>query len=428
MEAGIGYILFASFLILLVVSVPVSFALMGATVVGLIVMDTGTLVPVLMKMFSGANSWLLLAIPFFVMAGSIMEKGGVTRRLIDFADSLVGFLPGGLAASDIVANMFMGGVSGSAVADASAIGSLMIPAMEQKGYGLKYPSALTASASPLGIIIPPSIPMILWGFCAGLSVADLFMAGFGPGLLVGASLIAVSTVISIRRGYKSSTGFSLKTIATKGREGFLALLSPGIIIGGILTGIATPTEAAVLAMLYSLFLALFVYRELKFKDLPKILVDAGRMTATVMMVIACASAFSYILTVNNIPEHLAKFFVSLNLSQNMLLLGFVGLFIILGMFLDANAAIILTVPIVAPVIVAAGIDPVVASVVLIAVLALGLLTPPVGLCVYVVCGITGLKFDDLLVELMPFILILFVDILLLLFFPAIITTLPMLLK
>lgn len=429
MEAGaVGYILFASFFVLLILNLPVCFALMGATVVGLMIMDVGTLVPVLMKMFSGANSWLLLAIPFFIMAGSIMEKGGVTRRLIDFADSLVGFLPGGLAASNIVANMFMGGVSGSAVADASAIGSLMIPAMDQKGYGIKYPSALTASAAPLGIIIPPSIPMILWGFCAGLSVADLFMAGFGPGLLVGGSLIAVSTVISIRRGYKSSTGFSVRTIATKGREGFLALLSPGIIIGGILTGIATPTEAAVLAMLYSLFLALFVYKELEFKDLPKILVATGRMTATVMMVIACASAFSYILTVNNIPELLTKFFVSLKLSKHMLLLGFVGLFLILGMFLDANAAIILTVPIIAPVIDAAGIDPIVASLVLITDLALGLLTPPVGLCVYVVCGITGLKFDDLLSELVPFILILFLDIVLLLCFPAIITTIPMLLK
>ncbi len=424
----VGIVLFVAFCILLVLNVPVAFSLMGATVVGLVAMDMDTLVPVLMKMFSGANSWLLLAIPFFIMTGSIMEKGGVTHRLIDFADSLVGFLPGGLAAANIVANMFMGGVSGSAIADASAIGSLMIPAMEKKGYGIKYPSALTASAAPLGIIIPPSIPMILWGFCAGLSVGDLFMAGFGPGLLIGGSLIMTSTVISVRRGYKSSLGFSPKIIYTKGRDGFLALLSPVIIIGGIISGIATPTEAAVLAMLYSLFLSIFVYKELKWRQLPKIIVDSGRMTATVMMVIACASAFSYILTINNIPESLSNFFVSLNLSKNLLLLGFVGLYIILGMFLDANAAIILTVPIIAPVIVAAGIDPIVASIVLIATLGLGLLTPPVGLCVYVVCGLTGMKFDDLLAELLPFMVTLAIDVLLLLFLPQIITTIPILLK
>ena len=367
----VGIILFVAFILLLLLSVPVAFSLMGATVVGLIAMDMDTMVPVLMKMFSGANSWLLLAIPFFIMTGAIMEKGGVTNRLIDFADSLVGFLPGGSPPRTSSPTCFMGGVSGSAIADASAIGSLMIPAMDKKGYGIKFPSALTASAAPLGIIIPPSIPMILWGFCAGLSVGDLFIAGFGPGLLIGGSLILTSTIISVRRGYKSSTGFAMKTIYTKGRDGFLALFSPIIIIGGILTGSRPPTEAAVLAMLYSLFLAIFVYKELKWNQIPKIIVESGRMTATVMMVIATACAFSYILTINNIPEMLTTFFVSLHMSPNLLLLGFVFLYIILGCFLDANAAIILTVPIISPVIVAAGIDPIVAGLVLITTLALG---------------------------------------------------------
>lgn len=421
-------VLFSTFFLLLFFSIPIAFALIISSALAMITMDMGTLTPIFTRMFASADSWLLLAIPFFVLAGYIMEKGGVTERLINFANSLVGFLPGGLSATNVVASMFFGGVSGSAVADTSANGTILIPAMVKQGYSAKYSAAITAASSPIGIIIPPSIPMILWGFTAGLSVAELFMAGIGAGILVGSSLIVVSTVISVKRGYKSSSKFSLKEVWKTGRDGFLALMAPIVIIGGIITGFVTPTEAAVIAALYSLLLGFFVFKELKLKHMPEIIINTGKMTGIVMLVIVAAAAFSHILTINDIPSTLANFVVEVSPSSTILLLGLVLLFIILGMFLDANAAIILTVPIIAPVIVAAGLDPVHTSVILITTLGVGLLTPPVGLCTYVAASVAKLKFEDILGEIMPFLLILLFCIGLLIIFPQITTTIPVLLN
>ncbi|MFD1067648.1 MULTISPECIES: TRAP transporter large permease [Oceanobacillus] len=421
-------VLFVAFIIFLLMGIPVAFGLAGASILSLLMIDPGMLTQVFSKMFSGANSWLLLAIPFFILAGNIMEKGGVTRRLVDFADALVGFLPGGLSATNVTASMFFGGVSGSAVADTSATGTILIPAMVRQGYSSRYSAAVTAASSPIGIIIPPSIPMILWGFTAGLSVADLFLAGIGAGILVGVALLAASTVISIKRGYKSSIPFAFKNVFGKGKEGILALVTPAIIIVGIITGVVTPTEAAVVAVLYSMLLGFFVYKELKVKHLKDIIINSGKMTATVMMIIISAGAFSYLLTINDVPSSLASFVIEMNLSPFLLMLMFILLFLFLGMFLDANAAIIMTVPVVAPVIVASGIDPIHASVVLIATLGLGLLTPPVGLCTYVAAGIADLRFDELMRDLVPFVLVLLTCVILMLVFPQIITFIPSLLN
>lgn len=420
-------VLFVSFLILLILGIPVAFGLAGSSILALLIAGADTLTPIFSKMFAGANSWLLLAIPFFILAGNIMEKGGVTKRLVNFADALVGFLPGGLSATNVTASMFFGGVSGSAVADTSATGTILIPAMVKQGYSSRYSAAITAASSPIGIIIPPSIPMILWGFTAGLSVADLFIAGIGAGILVFVALLIASTVISIKRGYKSSIPFSIKNVYEKGKEGVLALVAPAIIIVGIITGFVTPTEAAVVAVLYSMILGFFVYKELKIKHLREIIINSGKMTATVMMIIITAAAFSYLLTINDVPSGLASFVIDMNLSPFLLMIMFILLFLFLGMFLDANAAIIMTVPVIAPVIVASGIDPIHASVVLIATLGIGLLTPPVGLCTYVAAGIANLKFDDLMRDLVPFVLVLLVCVVLMLVFPQIITFIPSLL-
>ncbi|HLR51699.1 MAG TPA: TRAP transporter large permease [Candidatus Avamphibacillus sp.] len=421
-------VLFISFLTFLLIGVPVAFGLAGASILSLLVIDPGTLTPIFSKMFSGANSWLLLAIPFFILTGNIMEKGGVTRRLVDFADAMVGFLPGGLSATNVVASMFFGGVSGSAVADTSATGTIMIPAMVKQGYSSKYSAAITAASSPIGIILPPSIPMILWGFTAGLSVADLFLAGIGAGILIGVALLTTSTVISVKRGYKSSIPLSIKNVFVKGKEGILALITPVIIIVGIITGFTTPTEAAVIAMLYSMFLGFLVYRELKISHLKEIILSSGKMTATVMLIIISAAAFSYLLTINDVPSNLASFVIEMNLSPFLLMLMFIILFLFLGMFLDANAAIIMTVPVIAPVIVTSGLDPIHASVILIATLGVGLLTPPVGLCTYVAAGIANLKFDELMRDLAPFVFVLLLCVVLMLVFPQIVTLIPGLLN
>ena len=422
-----SFILFVGLLILLLISVPVSFALGISAAIALYFEGSTPLLQIIQRMFAGSNSWLLLAIPFFMLTGEIMDKGGVTRRLVNFADALVGFLPGGLSAVNILVSMFFGGVSGSAVADTSAVGSLLIPAMDRQGYKTAYSAAVTASSSPIGIIIPPSIPLILYGFVAGLSVADLFMAGIGAGLLVGFSEVLVSTIVSIRRGYKSNNKFSFRRIWTTGKSGFVALLAPLLIIGGIVGGWFTPTEAAVVAVVYSLFLGFFVFRELRISHIPGIIVNSIKTTASVMLVIATASAFGWVLSANDIPQDTAAFLLEVFHTPLAFLFALVVLFLILGTFLDANASIILVVPVIAPAVEMMNLDPIQVGVILTVTLGVGLVTPPVGLCVFIASSITGLSFEEIIPELMPFVLCLLVCILLLIFFPAITTYIPSLL-
>lgn len=424
---SITLVLFGTLIILLLLKVPVSFALALSSAAALLWEGYTPLMQVIQRMYAGANSWLLLAIPFFMLAGQIMEKGGVTKRLVAFADALVGFLPGGLSAVNIVVSMFFGGVSGSAVADTSAVGSLLIPAMTEQGYSKSYSAAVTASSSPIGIIIPPSIPMILYGFVAGLSIAELFLAGIGAGLLVGFAELVVSTIISVKRGYRSSSKFSLKRVFSTGYEGILALFAPLIIIGGIITGWFTPTEAAAIAVVYTLFLGFFVYKDLKIKDIPEIVVKAMTSTATVMLVISAAGAFAWVLSAAQVPQNVAESMVATFSHPTTFLFALIVLFLILGTFLDANAAMLLVVPVVAPAVVMMGLDPVQVGVILTVTLGVGLVTPPVGLCVFIASSITGLTFEEIIPELIPFVIALLICIVILVFVPGITTYIPSLL-
>ncbi len=424
----VALILFVCLMVLLLIGVPVSFALGISAIISLLVEGSVPLMQIIQRMFAGSSSWLLLAIPFFMLTGQIMEKGGVTRRLVDFADALVGFLPGGLSAVNIVVSMFFGGVSGSAVADTSAVGSLLIPAMSGQGYKKSYAAAVTASSSPIGIIIPPSIPLILYGWVAGLSVAELFLAGIGAGLLVGTSEILVSTVIAIKRGYKSSNPFSLRRIWTTGKAGMAALVAPLIIIGGIISGYFTPTEAAVVAVFYSLFLGFAVFRELRISHIPGIIIESVKSTASVMMVIATASAFGWVLSANDVPQECAALMMETFQNPTVFLFALIGMFLVLGTFLDANASILLVVPVIAPAVELMNLDPIQVAVILVVTLGVGLVTPPVGLCVFIASSISGLSFEELIPELIPFVLCLLVCILLLVFFPAITTFIPSLLN
>ena len=424
---SIPAVLFGALVLMLLLSVPVSFALALSAAAALLWEGYTPLLQVVQRMFAGANSWLLLAIPFFMLTGQVMERGGVTKRLVAFADSIVGFLPGGLSAVNIVVSMFFGGVSGSAVADTSAVGSILIPAMDEQGYNKAYSAAVTASSSPIGIIIPPSIPLILYGFVAGLSVAELFLAGIGAGILVGLSEIIVSTVISARRGYRSSSTFSLKRVVNTGRDGILALMAPLIIIGGIISGWFTPTEAAAVAFVYSLFLGLFVFRELKIRHIPKVTVEAMKTTASVMLVIASASAFAWVLSAANVPQNVATYMASVFSNPLGFLFALIVLFLVLGTFLDANAAMLLVVPVIAPAVTMIGIDPIQVGVILTVTLGVGLVTPPVGLCVFIASSITGLSFEEIIPELIPFVLSLLICIILLVIFPQITLFIPSLL-
>jgi len=421
---SISLILFGTLILMLLIKVPVSFSLALSAAVALLWEGYTPLMQVVQRMYAGANSWLLLAIPFFMLAGQIMEKGGVTRRLVAFADALVGFLPGGLSAVNIVVSMFFGGVSGSAVADTSAVGSLLIPAMTDQGYSKSYAAAVTASSSPIGIIIPPSIPLILYGFVAGLSIAELFLAGIGAGLLVGFSELAVSTVISIKRGYKSSSKFSIKRVISTGYEGMLALLAPVLIIGGIISGWFTPTEAAAIAVVYTLFLGFFVFKELKIRDIPGVIVESMTATATVMLVISSAAAFAWVLSAASVPQNVAAHMVATFNSPTAFLFSLILLFLALGTFLDANAAMLLVVPVIAPAVIMVGLDPILVGVILTVTLGVGLVTPPVGLCVFIASSITGLTFEEIIPELIPFVLALLVCIVLLVVFPQISLFIP----
>lgn len=421
---SIAWVLFGTLIILLLLRVPVSFSLALSAAAALLWEGYTPLLQVVQRMYAGANSWLLLAIPFFMLAGQIMEKGGVTKRLVDFADSLVGFLPGGLSAVNIVVSMFFGGVSGSAVADTSAVGSILIPAMTEQGYSKSYSAAVTASSSPIGIIIPPSIPLILYGFVAGLSIAELFLAGIGAGILVGLAEIIVSTIISIKRGYRSSSKFSLKRVFSTGYEGMLALLAPLIIIGGIITGWFTPTEAAAIAVVYTLFLGFFVFKDLKIRDIPEVVTKSMTATATVMLVISAAAAFAWVLSAASVPQNVANYMVSVFTNPTAFLFALIAMFLILGTFLDANAAMLLVVPVIAPAVQVMGLDPIHVGVVLTVTLGVGLVTPPVGLCVFIASSITGLTFEQIIPELIPFVLALLVCILLLVFIPEITLLIP----
>lgn len=423
----IAAILFGSLVAVLLLNVPVSFSLAIASGITLLSDGSISLMQIIQRMFAGTNSWLMLSIPFFMLSGQIMEKGGVTRRLIDFSDALVGFLPGGLSAINVVVSMLFGGISGSAVADTSAIGTLLIPSMVEQGYSKSYSAAVTASSSPLGIIIPPSIPMILYGFVAGVSVAELFLAGIGAGILIGVAELIVSTIVSVKRGYKSASKFSFKRILVTGKDGLLSLFAPLIILVGIIGGFFTPTEAAAIAVVYSLFLGMIVYRELKVKDLPKIFYEAMKTTATVMLVIATASSFAWVLAWGDIPQNVAMWLVNVFNQPLSFLIALVVLFLILGTFLDANAAMLLAVPVIAPAVTYIGLDPVQVGVILTVTLGVGLVTPPVGLCVFIASSITGLSFEEIIPDLIPFVIALLICIVLLIIFPQITTYIPSLL-
>lgn len=356
------------------------------------------------QMYGVTRSWILLAIPFFMLAGSIMEHGGLTRRIVAFAGSIVGFLPGGLAAVNVTASMIFGGITGSASAETSAIGAIMIPAMRREGYSGPFSAAVTASASCIGMIIPPSIPMVLWSFVSGVSLGNLFLGGMIPGILIGLLQIVICTVISIRRGYGQRQPFSFRQVIATGRDGVLTLMAPAIIIGGIVIGVFTPTEAAIIAVIYCLFLGMVVYKELKVSDLPGILLRSGVMSAMVLFIVAGSSLFSFALTIMEVPAMITKHLLAFGGTPASFMMVTVVLFLILGTIMDISVIILLVGPIIAPLVVQVGLDPVQAAMIYMVVLAAGLITPPVGLCLFVASGISGLSVEAIARESVVFVL------------------------
>ncbi len=410
-------ILILSLLFLFAINTPIAIAIGVASVLGILIQGSFPLMMVVQRMFGGTDSFHLMAVPLFMFAGVIMETGGISRRIIDFANALVGWLPGGLAAVTIVSAMFFAGISGSAAADAAAVGAILIPAMKKSGYESDFAAAVQASGGSIGVIIPPSIPMIIFGFLTGASIGQLFAAGILPGILIGVSLIGVATFISSKKGYAATTRFSIYEVWHTFRRAILALGAPVIILGGILFGIFTATESAAVAVIYALIVGMAVYRKIRVRDLPRIFTEGAIISSVVMFIIATASVFSWIAAIEDIPARLAGTLLGVTDNPVILLLLINFVLLIAGTFVETTAALILLVPMITAMLPSlGGITMVQLGVIIVTNLAIGMLTPPMGICLIVSCSISNDTIAAVSRRILPFLAILIIDLLVITFF------------
>ena len=430
---GISVVLFSTLVILMLLNCPISVCLGLSTTLTLVYANhflnyNMALLLIPQKMFTSVDSFPLMAIPFFMIAGSLMEHGGISKRLVNVAQAIIGSVSGGLAMVTIMASMFFAAISGSSPATVAAIGSLMIPAMVKQGYDLSFASACQASAGYIGVIIPPSIPMITYGVVTGASIGTLFMAGFMPGIYIGLALMLVAYVTAKRRGYKGGERTDLKKFWKAFREGFWAILMPVLILGGIYGGFFTPTEAANVAVVYGFVVSFFVYKELRLRSIPLILRTAAISSAMVMLLIATATAFGVMMTREQIPAAMASFFVSLTGNPIYFLLLVNVLLLILGTFIETNAGSIILTPILYPVAMEMGVDPIHFGIIIVINLAIGMVTPPLGVNLFVACGLTKLKVEKIVAANWWFLAASLLVLLALTYFPALSLMLPRLLQ
>jgi len=408
-------ILIFSLLILFALNAPIAIAIGVASLLGILIQGNFPLMMVVQKMFGGMDSFHLMAVPLFMFTGVIMDAGGISGRIIDFANALVGWLPGGLAAVTVVSAMFFAGISGSAAADAAAVGAILIPAMKKSGYDSDFAAAVQASGGSIGVIIPPSIPMIIFGFLTGASIGQLFAGGILPGILIGVSLIVVSTIISYRKGYAATTVFTMEATWRTFKRAILALGAPVIILGGILFGIFTATESAAVAVVYALTVGMLVYRKIRLRDLYPLFRDGAITSAIVMFIIATASVFSWIAAIEDIPARLAGSLLGLTSNPVYLLLLINLILLVAGTFVETTASLILLVPMITAMLPSLGVDIVQLGVIVVTNLAIGMLTPPMGICLIVSCSISGDSLAAISRRILPFLAILLIDLLIITF-------------
>ena len=422
------WVILISFILILATGASIGVGLALSSAIVLFAIIDMPLIVVVQRMFTSVDSFSFMAVPFFMLAGAFMSAGGVTKRIVDFSMSLVGALAGGLALVVAVAGMFFAALSGSSAATTAAIGSAMIDEMEKRGYPRSFAAAVVASGGTVGIVIPPSITMVVYGSIANTSIADLFLGGFAPGILMGLSMCLVSWIIAKKQGYKGEGQFSVMRALRSFRECFWALMMPVIILGGIYGGIFTPTEAAAVAAVSGALVGFFVYRELTLKDIPKTLLSAAYNTTMIMFVVGAANVFGWILTNAQVPHMLAQNFTHLTDSPIVFLMLVNVLLLFIGTLINASAAVVILTPILLPVALTMGIDPMFFGVLMVVNLAIGCITPPVGLDLFIVSSITGISIDKVTAKVMPYLLILLVDLVILTYIPSIITFLPNLLR
>lgn len=404
---------------LFALSVPIAIAILAASIGGIAFFSTMPLVVVAQKLMTSIDSFPLMAIPFFILAGNLMESGGISQRLVDFATAVVGGFQGGLACACVLTCMIFAAVSGSSVATTFAVGAILVPAMIRHAYPAPFAAALQATAAELGVIIPPSIPMILYGVSAEVPIGDLFIAGFGPGVLIGTALMLfVYLFCKVKRWGKGDADGRARLVKSAERAA-LALMMPVIIIGGIYRGVFTPTEAAVVAVAYALVVSMGVYRTLSWRDLAPILRKSVLSSAMIMFIIAAAGLFSFLVTRAGVPAAIGGWVSETFASPAAFLLAVNVFLFVVGMFMETSASILVLAPILAPAAVHFGIDPVHFGLVMIVNLALGMITPPFGVNLFAVCQVARIRIDVLIPHLLPFVGVMLACLMIITYVPAV---------
>jgi len=416
--------LFISLFGLMLIGVPVAVSLGASTVITMLLFTDLDVATIPQLIFDGINKFALMAIPMFILAGNLLSKGGSARRIIDFAKSMVGHLPGGLPMSAIFACVIFAAVSGSSPATVVAIGSIMFVAIKEAGYPKEYAVGGITTAGSLGILIPPSVVMIVYGVTAEVSIAQLFMAGVVPGLMLGGMMILQTYIGAKKLGFKATTPEPWSERVKKFGKAFWALLIVVVVIGGIYGGIFTPTEAAAASAIYALIISLFVYKDIKFKDLWDICLESAITTAMIFFIIANAVVFAYLLTSENIPQTIADSILAANIGKIGFLIIVNVLLFIMGQFMEPSSVVMIMVPLLLPIATALGVDPVHFGILLIVNMEIGMITPPVGLNLFVASGLTGMNLKDVIVSCLPWTLTLFIGLILVTYIPEISLWLP----
>lgn len=420
-------ILFGSLFLLLLMNVPIAISLGVSSMIFLVLNTDVPLTIIPQRMFNGTEGFTLLAVPLFMLAGNLMDRGGLSLKIVNFASSLVGFIRGGLAMVSIVSAMIFAGISGSANADTAAIGSLLIPAMKKKNYNPGLAASIVSTAGSIGVIIPPSIPMVVYASVANVSVGALFLGGVVPGLLVGGALMVLSYFIAIREDLPPEVRASAKQVWITFKDAALALGMPVIILGGLFSGVFTATECAAVAVLYSFVVGYFIYHQIKLSDLFNISLEAAITTGIPMLVVATSTIFAWIMAWQQVPETIANLLLGFTQSKYVMLLMFNVILLVIGTFMDALPAIVLTTPVMLTIATKYGIDPIFLGVIMVFNLAIGFSTPPVGVTLFVSCSIAKIRIAETFRYLFLYIGAMVVILFMITYIPSLIMFLPTLL-